>query len=86
VGTDSHRRRSQVVILDADGEKQSSVRAENSPGALAEAVAAAGPVPKVVLEATWGWYWVLRRRGREGSIPGVSAVVWWRVGLSRAAE
>jgi transposase len=57
VGIDLHRRRSQVVILDADGEKQSSVRIENSPGALAEAVAAAGPAPEVVLEATWGWYW-----------------------------
>ena len=57
VGIDLHRRRSQVVILDGEGEKRSSVRIENSPGALAEAVAAAGPAPEVVLEATWGWYW-----------------------------
>ncbi len=57
VGIDLHRRRSQVVILDGGGEKQSSVRIENSPVALAEAVAAAGEAPEVVLEATWGWYW-----------------------------
>lgn len=57
VGIDLHRRRSQVVILDESGERVSSVRVENSPAVLAEAVAAAGPAPKVVLEATWGWYW-----------------------------
>jgi transposase len=57
VGIDLHRRRSQVVILDGDGVKRSSVRVENSPGALVEAVAAAGEAPEVVLEATWGWYW-----------------------------
>ena len=57
VGIDLHRRRSQVVILDEDGEKRSSVRVENSPVVLAEAVAAAGEAPEVVMEATWGWYW-----------------------------
>src|SRR5204863_8847414 len=29
------------------------------PLALAEAVAAAGPEPEVVLEATFGWYWAV---------------------------
>lgn len=57
VGVDLHRRRSVVVILDPDGTKVSSRRIENSPLALAEAVAEAGPCPEVVLEATWGWYW-----------------------------
>jgi transposase len=57
VGVDLHRRRSQVVILDGDGVKRSSVRIENSPDALLEAVVAAGEEPEVVLEATWGWYW-----------------------------
>jgi transposase len=57
VGIDLHRRRSQVVILSGDGEKLSSVRIDNSPLALATAVAEAGPVPEVVIEATWGWYW-----------------------------
>lgn len=57
VGIDLHRRRSQVVILDEDGTKLSSVRVENSPLALASAVGEAGPAPEVVMEATWGWYW-----------------------------
>ncbi len=57
MGIDLHRRRSVVVILNPDGTKVSSRRIENSPMALAEAVAEAGPEPEVVLEATWGWYW-----------------------------
>jgi len=57
VGIDLHRRRSQVVILDEDGTKLSSVRVENSPAGLASAVGEAGPAPEVVMEATWGWYW-----------------------------
>ena len=59
MGIDLHRRRSVVVILDEDGVKQSSVRIENSPLALAEAVAEAGAGAEVVIEATWGWYWAV---------------------------
>lgn len=57
VGIDLHRRRSQVVILDGDGTRLSSVKVESSPVALSAAVGKAGPAPEVVLEATWGWYW-----------------------------
>src|SRR2546421_2458436 len=57
VGIDLHRRRSVIVRKNAAGEVLSKVRIENSPLALAEAVAAAGPEPEVVLEATFGWYW-----------------------------
>jgi transposase len=57
VGIDLHRRRSVIVILAGDGERLSSVRIDNSPLALAEAVGEAGPEPEVVIEATWGWYW-----------------------------
>ena len=57
VGVDLHRRRSVVVIIDEDGAKVSSVRIDNSPLALVDAVTAAGPGAEVVLEATWGWYW-----------------------------
>ncbi len=57
VGIDLHRRRSVVVIMDEDGTRVSLRRIENSPLALAEAVAEAGPDAEVVLEATWGWYW-----------------------------
>ena len=32
-------------------------RSENSPETLRAAIVEAGPVPEVVLEATWGWYW-----------------------------
>jgi transposase len=57
VGIDLHRRRSVVVRKNAAGEVLSKVRIDNSPLALAQAVAAAGPEPEVVLEATFGWYW-----------------------------
>jgi transposase len=57
VGVDLHRRRSVIVRKDKDGKVLSTVRIDNSPLALAEAVAAAGESPDVVLEATYGWYW-----------------------------
>jgi transposase len=57
VGIDLHRRRSVIVRKNAEGEVLSKVHIDNSPLALAEAVAAAGPRPEVVLEATFGWYW-----------------------------
>jgi transposase len=57
VGIDLHRRRSVIVRKNSAGEVLSKVQIENSPLALAEAVAAAGPEPEVVLEATFGWYW-----------------------------
>src|SRR3954454_15615161 len=47
VGIDLHRRRSVIVRKNADGEVLGKVRIENSPLALAEAVAAAGPEPEV---------------------------------------
>ena len=57
VGIDLHRRRSVIVRKNAEGELVSKVHIVNDPVALAEAVAAAGPEPEVVLEATFGWYW-----------------------------
>ena len=57
VGIDLHRRRSVIVRKNADGEVLSKVHIDNEPLAMAEAVAAAGPKPEVVLEATFGWYW-----------------------------
>ena len=57
-GVDLHRRRSQVVILEEDGEKVSSVKVDNGdPAGFVEAVLEAGEGSDVVLEATWGWYW-----------------------------
>ena len=57
VGIDLHRRRSVIVRKNADGELLSKTHIDNDPIALAQAVAAAGPEPEVVLEATYGWYW-----------------------------
>ena len=57
VGIDLHRRRSVIVRKNSDGELLSKVHIDNDPIALADAVAAAGPEPEVVLEATFGWYW-----------------------------
>ena len=59
VGIDFHRRRSVIVRLSAAGEKLSSVRIPNDPVAIVAAVAEAGPDPEVVVEATYGWYWVV---------------------------
>src|ERR687897_2676736 len=59
VGIDFHRRRSVIVRVSAAGEKLSSVRVANDALAIAGAVAEAGPDPEVVVEATYGWYWVV---------------------------
>ena len=57
VGIDLHRRRSVIVRKNASGELLSKTHIDNDPLALAAAVAAAGPEPEVVVEATFGWYW-----------------------------
>ena len=59
VGIDLHRRRSVVIRKNADGELLSKVHIDNDPVTLVEAVAAAGPEPEVVVEATFGWYWAV---------------------------
>ena len=57
VGIDLHRRRSVIVRKNSDGELLSKVHIDNDPITMAQAVAAAGEEPDVVLEATFGWYW-----------------------------
>jgi transposase len=57
VGMDLHRRRSVLVRMTADGRKLETVRITNSPAELRRVIARAGKRPKVVLEATYGWYW-----------------------------
>ncbi len=57
VGIDLHRRRSVIVRMSSDGEQLSTVKIDNDARALAAAIAPAGPNPKVVVEATYGWYW-----------------------------
>lgn len=59
VGIDLRRRRSVVVRSDDDGNQLSCVRLSNSEtSALLAEIAAAGDAPEVVLEATYGWYWL----------------------------
>ena len=57
VGIDLHRRRSVIIRKNAAGELLSKVHIDNDPITMANAVAAAGDNPEVVLEATFGWYW-----------------------------
>jgi Transposase len=57
VGMDLHRHRSVLVRMSEDGRKLGTARIANSPAALRAELARAGENPRVVLEATYGWYW-----------------------------
>jgi transposase len=59
VGIDFHRRRSVIVRLDAAGVRLGLYRVANDPFEFAAAIADAGESPAVVIEATYGWYWVV---------------------------
>jgi len=68
VGMDLHRRRSVLVRMTEDGRRLGTTRITNSPAELRNAIGAAGPAPRVVLEATYGWPWaadVLAAAGAE---------------------
>ena len=68
VGMDLHRRRSVLVRMTEDGRRLGTAKITNSPAALRKEIARAGKHPKVVLEATYGWYWaadVLAAAGAE---------------------
>src|SRR6266581_3843596 len=85
VGMDLHRRRSVLVRMTEDGRKLGTVRITNSPAALRAEIAKAGEHPRVVLEATYGWYWaadVLEEAGAEVHLAhplGVKAYSYRRV-------
>jgi transposase len=85
VGMDLHRRRSVLVRMTEDGRKLETVRIENSPAALRAVIARAGKNPRVVIEATYGWYWavdVLEAAGAEVHLAhplGVKAFSYRRV-------
>jgi transposase len=57
VGMDLHRRRSVLVRMTGDGRRLGTAKITNSPAELRAQIARAGKSPKVVLEATYGWYW-----------------------------
>jgi transposase len=67
VGMDLHRRRSVLVRMTEDGRKLETVRIENSPAALRAVIARAGKNPRVVVEATYGWYWAADVLGEAGA-------------------
>ena len=85
VGIDLHRQRSVIVRMTEDGRKLETVRITNSPAALRAVIAKAGKNPKVVIEATYGWYWavdVLEAAGAEVHLAhplGVKAYSYRRV-------
>jgi len=54
---DLHRRRSVLVRMTEDGRRLGTARITNSGPELAREIAQAGERPRVVLEATYGWYW-----------------------------
>ena len=59
VGIDLHRRRSVIVRRDADGNTIEANRVANDDlSAIARMIASAGDHPDVVVEATYGWYWL----------------------------
>src|ERR1700726_2326952 len=71
VGMDLHRRRSVLVRMTEDGRKLETVRIANSSAALRREIANAGKHPRVMLEATYGWYWaadVLEAAGAEAHL------------------
>jgi hypothetical protein len=92
VGMDLHRRRSVLVRMTADGRKLGMARITNSPAELRREIARAGPCPKVVLEATYGWYWaadVLEAAGAEVHLAhplGVKAFSYRRVKTTSATR
>ena len=85
VGMDLHRRRSVLVRMTEDRRRLATARISNSPDELRKAIAAAGKHPRVVLEATYGWYWaadVLEAAGAEVHLAhplGVKAFSYRRV-------
>ena len=85
VGMDLHRHRSVLVRMTPDGAKLETVRITNSPAGLRRVIARAGERPRVVLEATHGWYWAadtLAAAGAEVHLAhplGVKAFAYRRV-------
>jgi transposase len=85
VGMDLHRQRSVLVRMTEDGRKLETARITNSPAALRAVIARAGENPRVVIEATYGWYWavdVLEAAGAEVHLAhplGVKAFSYRRV-------
>jgi transposase len=79
VGIDFHRRLSVIVRKNCAGEKLSTVRVPNDALSIAAALADAGPCPEVVIEATYGWYWIvdwLQEQGASVHLANPSGLNW----------
>jgi transposase len=59
VGLDLHRNRRVMVRPTGQGERLEAVRFANDRETLAGQIAKAGPDPRVVVEATYAWYWAV---------------------------
>jgi transposase len=64
---DLHRRRSVLVRMTEDGRRLGTARITNSPQELRREIARAGESPRVVLEATYGWYWAADTLAEAGA-------------------
>ena len=67
VGMDLHRRRSVLVRMTADGRRLETARITNGAAELRREIVKAGEHPKVVLEATYGWYWAADELAAAGA-------------------
>ncbi len=67
VGMDLHRRRSVLVRMTEDGRRLDTARITNSAAELRREISRAGKSPKVVLEATYGWYWAAETLAAAGA-------------------
>jgi len=56
-----------IVRMTREGEKLETVRIDNDPIAFALELEKAGPNPEVVVEATYGWYWLVDLLQAEGA-------------------
>jgi hypothetical protein len=68
-----------LFAKNAAGEKLSSIRVVNDLFAIAAAVAEAGPSPEVVIEATYGGYWIvdwLQEQGATVHLANPSGLNW----------
>ena len=67
VGIDLHRRRSVIVRVSRHGQHLSTIRVANDPAEVLAALRDAGPNPEVVVEATYGYYWLVDLLQEEGA-------------------
>jgi hypothetical protein len=73
VGMDLHRHRSVLARMTGDGRRLGMARYHREPAGVTRAVGRMGKCPKVVLEATYGWYWAAELlTGRRKKLRGAN--------------